>query len=189
MSIPLFSATICFLACQSDQASKTVDKPITNGPTSSTTAPKEMPEPTFIQEGVLEFRSSGSAKSLLRVEIEIAHEEQERNQGLMWRKKMAENQAMLFVFEASEPQSFWMRNTYIPLDIIFVNERFEVVSLQKNVPILNDTPRPSGKPAKYVIEVNAGVADKYKIAPGTIVAWSDFVYNKAEGPFAAGDFN
>ncbi len=101
----------------------------------------------------------------------------------MWRKKMAENQGMLFIFATQEPQSFWMRNTYIPLDMIYVNSAFEVVSIRKNTPVLNDTPQPSGLPAQYVIEVNAGISDKYKIGPGTKVAWADFTTQRPMGGF------
>jgi uncharacterized membrane protein (UPF0127 family) len=81
-----------------------------------------------------------------------------------------------------------MRNTYIPLDIIYVNDQFEVVTVLKNIPVLNDQPRPSEKPAQYVIEVNAGVSDKYKIVPGTVVAWQDFVFNRTSGPFKVDAF-
>ncbi|MEY3240867.1 MAG: hypothetical protein RIR11_2305 [Bacteroidota bacterium] len=173
----------CAWACQSEQPKRVADQPRPTSTKPATEIPTSMPEPMFVQEGVLEFHQANGSKKLLRLDIEIAHEGNERAQGLMWRKKMDEKQAMLFVFEQEEMQSFWMRNTYIMLDLIFVNENFEVVTVLKNVPVLNDTPRPSDKPAKYVIEVNAGVADKYNIVPGTKAAWQDFVNDQLLGNF------
>jgi uncharacterized protein len=171
------------MACKSDQPKRIADQPPPITKPATEIPPASIPEPMFVQEGVLEFHQANGSKALLRLDIEIAHEGNERAQGLMWRKKMDEKQAMLFVFEQEEMQSFWMRNTYIMLDLIFVNENFEVVTVLKNVPVLNDTPRPSDKPAKYVIEVNAGVADKYKIEPGTKAAWQDFVNSQLLGNF------
>jgi uncharacterized membrane protein (UPF0127 family) len=171
------------LACRSDPKTEPAPPAGTTAPAPPPAGPPPAQEPPFTQEGVLEFRAPGAAKSLLRLDIEIASDNRERNQGLMWRKKMQEKQGMLFVFEFEGPQSFWMHNTYIPLDIIFVNDRFEVVSIRKNTPVLNDTPQPSGAPARYVIEVNAGVADKYGIVPGTKVAWSDFITGQPAGEF------
>ncbi len=177
---------LLLVSCQSDPSSKTT--PSINQAPSTTVAPATVPEPPFTQEGVLEFQGQGANKPLLRLNIEIAHDPDQRNQGLMWRKKMGENEGMLFVFDAPEMQSFWMRNTYISLDLIYINEKFEVVTVLKNVPTLNDTPRPSGKPAQYVVEVNAGVADKYSIVPGTLVVWLDFVTGQALGKSAVPAF-
>jgi uncharacterized membrane protein (UPF0127 family) len=177
-----------FMACKSDPPQKAIEKAVTETAPTTTATQAEVPEPPFVQEGILEFRAPGGTQPMLRANIEIAHDVQERTQGLMWRKKMDENQAMLFIFDYCEPQSFWMRNTYIPLDIIYVNDQFEVVTVLKNIPVLNDQPRPSEKPAQYVIEVNAGVSDKYKIVPGTVVAWQDFVFNRTSGPFKVDAF-
>ncbi len=171
-------------ACKSDTAQPAATSaPSANAPATSPTTSANVPEPPFVQEGALEFRAPDGTKSVLRLQIEIAPNDSEQQQGLMWRKKMAENQGMLFIFDVEKPQSFWMRNTYIPLDIIYVNAAFEVVSIRKNTPVLNDTPQPSGVPALYVIEVNAGVTDKYEIGPGTKVAWSDFTNQQSMGGF------
>lgn len=185
----LLALLLAFAACQSDP------KPLPPPPPTTTqvvtppppTGQASVPEPPFVQEGVLEFRSADDDKPLLVLYIEIAHEDQERMQGLMWRKKMEERQGMLFVFDWQSPQSFWMRNTYIPLDIIYVDEQFKVVSIRKNTPVLNDSPQPSGVPARYVVEVNAGVCDKYGIQPGSRVAWTDLVKGQALGPFEVKD--
>ena len=175
-------------ACHSDPPKRIAEQPRPSNTKPATEISTSVPEPIFVQEGLLEFRGADGAKTLLRLDIEIAHEGAERAQGLMWRKKMEDNQGMLFIFDYPEPQSFWMRNTYIPLDMIFVNEKFEVVTVLKNVPVLNDTPRPSVKPAQYVIEVNAGLADRYGIAAGVKVAWSDFVTGLPGGDFPVAGF-
>ena len=115
------------------------------------------------------------------INVQIASTFNERQIGLMHRKSMPLNEGMLFVFDYPEMQSFWMHNTYIPLDILYVNEKFEVVTVLKNLPTLNDTPRPSDKPAQYVVELNAGMADKYKLAPGVRVGWADFITGQTLG--------
>jgi len=185
-SARLFFGLLLAAGCQSDPKPRAVLPPAaTNKPVPIQPGTAEVPEPLFMQEGELEFRTPDGQKTLLRLDIEIAVEAQERSQGLMWRKKMEDKQAMIFLFDYPQPQSFWMRNTYIPLDIIFVNEKFEVVTVLKNIPVLNDLPRPSGKPAQYVIEVNAGVASKYSIVPGMKVAWNDFTTGQQMGQGAA----
>ena len=85
------------------------------------------------------------------------------------RKEMDENKGMLFIFTNEDWRSFWMHNTLIPLDIIYVNAKREVVSICKNTNTLDDTSLPSEAPAMYVIEINAGLCDKYGIDKGTKV--------------------
>lgn len=142
-----------------------------------------VPEEPFIQEGKLAVFAPDGKKILKKFDIEIADVVQERNKGLMFRRKMLPERGMLFLFEFPEPQSFWMRNTYIPLDIIYIDDQLTVVSIQKNCRILNDTPLPSGKPAQYVLEINGGLSDKLGIAPGSKVAWRNFVSNQHKGVF------
>jgi uncharacterized protein len=127
-------------------------------------------EPPFLDEGDLYFMDN-KGKELAKIDIEIVQTEAERNQGLMYRTHMGEFQGMLFLFEKSEPQGFWMRNTYIPLDIIYVNEKKEVVSIQKNAIPMNEQSLPSGKNAQYVVEVNAGFSDRFGIEPGCTIRY------------------
>jgi uncharacterized protein len=123
-------------------------------------------EPPFVDEGDLKFIDK-NGKEIAKIDIEIVDKDAERNQGLMYRTHMGEFQGMLFLFEKPAPQAFWMHNTYISLDIIYVNEKKEVVSIQKNAATENDTSLPSKKPAQFVVEVNAGFADRYGIVEGT----------------------
>jgi len=168
--------------CGSDPAPS--KQPTTTTAPVSKTAPVEQAEPQFMQEGILEFYAPDGKRKLQRFDIEIAHDEDQRQQGLMFRKSMADTQGMLFVFDEEEEQSFWMHNTYIPLDIVYIDEDGVVVSIQKNCKILNDTPLPSGKPAQYVVEIKGGLSDKIGLAPGSKTQWRDFVTNKNKGDIA-----
>lgn len=125
---------------------------------------------SFAKEGELSFTDSKD-QFLQRIDVEIADDEEQRNTGLMFRDKMNENQGMLFLFETEVPQAFWMHNTILPLDIIYVNSKMEIVTIIKNAKPFDDTSLPSIKPAQYVVEVNAGYCDKYGIKEGDKIVW------------------
>jgi uncharacterized membrane protein (UPF0127 family) len=98
-------------------------------------------------------------------DIEIAADDASRERGLMFRDAMPADHGMLFLFDGMEPRIFWMKNTHIPLDILYFDQNYKLVSVQKRVPPCrsagNDCPQyPSTGPAQYVLELNAGVADK-----------------------------
>ena len=102
------------------------------------------------------------------VRVEIADDPGERQQGLMHREHLDPDAGMLFLFENERKQSFWMKNTLIPLDIIFINNNYEIINIAKAVPCKEDPcdHYPSSAPAKYVLEVNAGFAEEKGIMPG-----------------------
>lgn len=130
----------------------------------------EMEYYTFTKEGELVFSDSlGNSKA--KIDIEIADDDYQRQLGLMNRKEMKENQGMIFIFPRQDWLSFWMRNTLISLDIIFVDENKKIVTIHKNTRILSDTSYPSTKPARYVVEVVAGFTDKYNIQVGDKIDW------------------
>ena len=184
--LSLFGITaLLFIACQSDptptpQPPKPPAAVTDNAPTPG---PAAVPEPPFIKEGELAVLDPSGKKVLQKFDIEIAQIPEEREQGLMYRKSMSDKQGMLFLFEYPEPQSFWMHNTYISLDIIYLNEKLEVVSIQKNAPPQSDKPLPSEKPAQYVLEINGGLSDKLGIKPGMKVAWQDYVNSREVGGY------
>ena len=124
--------------------------------------------PEFRKDGELQFIND-SDSIIFNIDIELATTEEEHARGLMFRKQMDENKGMLFMFSYEDWRSFWMRNTLIPLDIIYVNAKREVVSICKNAKTLDETSLPSEAPAMYVIEINAGLCDKYGIDKGTKV--------------------
>ncbi|HEU4404061.1 MAG TPA: DUF192 domain-containing protein [Polyangiaceae bacterium] len=104
------------------------------------------------------------------VEAELMDTEPLRSRGLMYRRELAEARGMLFLFNDEEPRSFWMRNTCLPLDMVFVAADGFIVSALENVPTMNDEPRESRCAAKYVLELNAGFCRRHGIKPGQSLA-------------------
>ncbi len=125
----------------------------------------------FVKEGELVFFNKEGSKKIKKIDIEIADNEQEKMQGLMYRKYMPDTCGMLFIFDKEEPQSFWMKNTIIPLDIIFVDKNGKIVSIQKNTTPYSEKSIPSYKPAMFVVEVNAGFCDRYDIKQGDYISF------------------
>jgi uncharacterized membrane protein (UPF0127 family) len=132
-------------------------------------------EPKFTPEGSLNFIKSTDSSVISRIVIEIADDDASSEKGLMYRRSMADSLGMLFIFKESEPRTFWMKNTYIPLDIIFIDEKFSIVSIQKDAVPFSETSLPSKENAKYVVEVNAGYTDSHKIKVGNGI---HFIRNK-----------
>ena len=100
------------------------------------------------------------------IEVEFAKNDEERALGLMYRSSMDEHQGMWFIFPEEAPRSFYMRNTEIPLDIIYLDKDKKVVSIAKNARPYDETSLPSEKPALYVLEINGGLSDKWGIEKG-----------------------
>jgi uncharacterized protein len=100
-----------------------------------------------------------------RFQVEVADTPEERSRGLMFRERMPENQGMLFVFPETLPVGFWMQNTILPLDLLFVAEDGEVRAILPGVPFSTDTISP-GEPVRFVLELNAGTAAREGIAVG-----------------------
>lgn len=124
----------------------------------------------FTKEGELTFTDSlGALKA--KIDLEIADTEYERQLGLMNRKEMKENEGMLFIFPRQDYQSFWMRNTLISLDIMFVNDQKKIVTIHKGTKILSDTSYPSTEPSIYVVETLAGFTDRHNIQVGDKIDW------------------
>jgi uncharacterized protein len=100
------------------------------------------------------------------VVVEIAKKEQERSRGLMYRKSMPENRGMLFLFEERRNHSFWMHNTCIPLDMLFIDSDGMIVGIEENTPTLDDSTFEVGCPSTYVLELNAGWARSHAVVAG-----------------------
>lgn len=101
--------------------------------------------------------------------IEIAADADSRQRGLMFRTELPENGGMLFDFKREQHVSFWMRNTYIPLDLFFLSDNGHIVAIFKQLIPLSDTPISSLRPVRAVLEINGGLADRYNIRKGDIV--------------------
>ncbi|UCD17087.1 MAG: DUF192 domain-containing protein [Candidatus Zixiibacteriota bacterium] len=145
-----------------------------NGTPGATTPSKrattDSGSPEFKKQGELTFLSSDE-RALAMIDIEIANDDLERAVGLMHRDELGERRGMLFIFAREEPRSFWMRNTHIPLDIIFVNARKEIVSIHKNAIPYSQEEFHSGAPSLYVVEVDSGFVDRHSIKPGGRISW------------------
>jgi uncharacterized membrane protein (UPF0127 family) len=106
--------------------------------------------------------------------VELASNELERERGLMFRKELPEGYGMLFDFHTDQTANFWMRNTYIPLDIIFIKSDGHILRIAERAKPMSDDLIPSGGPIRAVLEVIGGTARKLGIAPGDTVTGSIF---------------
>lgn len=120
-------------------------------------------------EVVLLTVSHGSRHHRFRVEVARTGEQQAR--GLMFRTSMAPDEGMVFPMSPPRPASFWMRNTVIPLDLIFVGSDGRILNIAANAVPYDETPLRSAGPVKAVLEINGGRAAELGIAPGDRVGW------------------
>ncbi len=114
----------------------------------------------------LEPLSIETSAGPVKFQVEIADDDAERQNGLMYRKSLAPDRGMLFDFHDSAPRSFWMRNTYIPLDIIYIGADGYIVSIASMAQPLNDTPIPSHGSALGVLEIAGGRAGELGVKAG-----------------------
>jgi uncharacterized protein len=117
----------------------------------------------------------------ITVRVEIARTEAERRRGLMFRQHMDEGTGMLFLFEAPSQLSFWMRNTYIPLDMIFIAPTLRVLGIVENAEPMTDTSRSVPGSSQYVLEVNAGFSRRHGLGEGTKVRFEGAGLPRAAG--------
>jgi uncharacterized protein len=106
--------------------------------------------------------------------VELATNDAERERGLMYRKSLPEGHGMLFDFGYPQPTAFWMHNTYIPLDIIFIAPDGHIIRIAENAKPMNDSLIPSGGLVRGVLEVIGGTAHKLGIKAGDKVTGSIF---------------
>jgi uncharacterized membrane protein (UPF0127 family) len=125
----------------------------------------------FEKEGELTLFKAETDSVLGQLNIEIADNEYETETGLMYRKGMDDNQGMLFVFPDQAMHSFYMKNTEFPLDILFIKSDMNVASFQENAQSLNETSLSSKVPVQYVLEVNAGLVEKWGLKVGDSISY------------------
>lgn len=121
---------------------------------------------TFVKEAELSILQKETNKLLVKLDIEIADTNYDIQTGLMYRDSMKPKQGMLFIFKDLKQRNFYMKNTRIPLDIVFIDNNKTIVSIQKNTKPFDETSLPSNAPAKYVLEVNAGQIDALGVKIG-----------------------
>lgn len=132
-------------------------------PTISTKTP-------FEKEGTLSFLTP-AGDTLRTIDIEIAETEQARATGMMGRRGLPQNSGMLFIMDDVDTSGFWMKNTPLPLDIIFVGPDSQIINIAKRTtPFSEQTIRPDA-PKKYVVEVRGGYADRVGITDSMRIVW------------------
>ncbi len=107
------------------------------------------------------------------VAVEVARTDEARARGLMFRRSLAPDAGMLFLFEESAEHGFWMQNTLISLDMIFIDEGGRIVGVVARAEPLSTTLRSVGAPSRYVLEVNGGWAAAHGVAPGDRVRFEN----------------
>lgn len=118
----------------------------------------------FTKEGELFLLKSED--TIQKLDIEFAETSYEQQTGLMYRKSMEANQGMLFIYSEEAMHSFYMKNTHIPLDLIFFGKDSTIVSFQENAKPLDETSLPSKVPSQFILEVNAGKVKQWNLTEG-----------------------
>jgi len=116
--------------------------------------------------GVLETLEIITSKGRARFEVEIAATPAQQRQGLMFRKSLASDRGMLFTYAKPQPAAFWMKNTLIPLDILYIAPSGKVLSIVRNARPHDETPMPSGGLVLGVLEIAGGRAGQLGVLPG-----------------------
>ena len=134
---------------------------------------REQPESTlktesvsFTKEGTLSLYRGQGDSLLARLDIEIAETEYETQTGLMYRKNMEDRQGMLFIFPDETRHSFYMKNTLIPLDILFIRSDHSIANIARNAQPLDESGIPSAGPVQYVLEIKGGLSDRWGLREG-----------------------
>lgn len=140
---------------------------------SCTLAPKKIKEAPigFKKEAQLKILDQRE-ETLVTYDIEFADTPYKRQTGLMYRTEMASHQGILFIFEDSALRSFYMKNSPIALDLIFLNENLEIVHVYENSIPNDPSSIPSLVPAKYVLELVAGQTKEYQLAKGMKIKYT-----------------
>ena len=120
----------------------------------------------FARAAELQTLEIASKTGVHAFQVEMAITPEEKEHGLMFRRELPEGQGMLFDFQFDQNVAFWMKNTYIPLDMIFIRGDGRILRIAENTVPLSETLVPSGGPVRAVLEVIGGTAKKLGIAPG-----------------------
>lgn len=127
-------------------------------------------QPVTFAKDTLTIESAGGKAH--KFNVELAQSPQQIAQGLMFRRQMAADAGMLFLFERPDPAVFWMKNTYIPLDMIFIGPDGRIINIAERTIPLTETPVHAAGPTRAVLEVNGGTAARLGLKPGDKVRHS-----------------
>lgn len=125
----------------------------------------------FQKEGTLTFYEPDST-TLTTIDIEIADTEQERLRGLMGRRSLGYDKGMLFIFDSVDEEGMWMKNTPLPLDIVFVAPDSQVINIARRTTPFSETTIEPEAPKKFVVEVRARFANRFGLTDSTHVRWT-----------------
>ena len=133
-----------------------------------------------VEQATIEFRKdaelmllAATGDTIRKIEIEIADDDYERETGLMYREELGKDHGMLFIFPDEEERSFYMRNTLIPLDIVYFNADSSAISIHENTTPYDETGIPSNGAAQFVLEVNAGKLKEWQFELGDKISISN----------------
>jgi uncharacterized membrane protein (UPF0127 family) len=169
------AAAVALTGCAAEERTEPAGRAVAEPPPATALAsppvsgPAAVPLPPAaprVSPGPLEPLEIATSGGSVQFQVELADTDAERSQGLMWRGSMPADRGMLFIFPRPAAQAFWMRNTYIPLDILYIGDDGRIVSIAKNTQPLSEAPIPSGAPARGVLEINGGLSDRLGILPG-----------------------
>ena len=138
------------------------DEPLPQAPAADT-CPAAAEPPPALARGQVTFSDAPSKPS---IQVELASTDQTRERGLMYRKRLDSEAGMLFSWGSESPRTFWMHNTCIPLDMLFIAKDGTISGVLEQVPVLNDEPRGVPCPVAHVLEVNAGWVRGHHVKPG-----------------------
>ena len=150
--IILVILTVGMYSCKGDRTESLSEEPI-----------------SFTKEGELSIFRNETDTALVTLDIEIADTSYEIQTGMMYRKDMGDLQGMLFVFDEEAPHSFYMKNTLIALDILFIDRDLKISRIHRNAIPMDESGIPSGGPVQYVLEVKAGMSDRWGIQEGDLI--------------------
>jgi uncharacterized protein len=136
-------------------------------------SPKGAPETSASPARVIVETAAGHRHA---VRVELARTDAQRERGLMNRERLEPDAGMLFLFDSSAVHAFWMKNTLIPLDMIFIDDSGRIVGIVERAEPLTLVNRDVGVPSRYVLEVNGGWAAAHGVAPGDRVRFENVLY-------------
>ena len=124
---------------------------------------------SVLSQQIQKFNSTSLTAGIYVIKAEVAANEAERQQGLLFREKMAPNEGMVFIFDTPATVCMWMKNTLLPLSVAFLDEEGKIINIEDMKPQTTDT-HCAAKHARYALEMNLGWFKQKNIKPGTIIA-------------------
>jgi uncharacterized membrane protein (UPF0127 family) len=162
-------------ACNGATASKLGERPAASGPTTTAEPAQAKPKVQGTPQPKLPIGTvvlETPPREPVTLRVEVASTDAQRQMGLMFRESLGADEGMLFLFPTERRNSFWMHNTLIPLDLLFIDSEWKVVGVVEQAEPMTDDPRAVPKMSQYVLEVNGGFAARHGLGPDTQVRYT-----------------